>query len=364
MAESDTSDNPGTYLEHYDRDTGETQTIGVLDDRNGTVPIDLRPETFAEFASRPAEEAATAILTAAVSPDEVDILPTGELYLSHARYRTRLVQAFGPMGWGMRPLGEHMFDAADGTLYREWGLVVSGRLAAVAVGSASYHETNDRMSYADAAEAVKSNALSRCCKDLGIALELWDHRWIEVFKRDFCVKVWRKSTGGKRDGQQGSYQWRRKDADPFWDEPKPETNAPDKGKPADQPTQTARPVAQGPATGTPVNQGPAKTGPVSGGTPATKTGPVDDGGVLKYPAALVVAAEFIKRSAPDAAKPWSLWAVKLEGVAVNFETLSESMFKTAVAHRDGRIPVYLSARIKKDSKNKDHYDIVTIEPAL
>lgn len=81
-----------------------------------------------------------------------------------------------------------------GILTREWGLVVGGRCVAQpsCPGCATDSQTDPRtglcrlvsvargeQQYFDpsglptAAEACKSNALMRCCKDLGIAGELW-----------------------------------------------------------------------------------------------------------------------------------------------------------------------------------------------
>lgn len=40
-----------------------------------------------------------------------------------------------------------------------------------------------------AAEGCKSNALMRCCKDLGIASELWDPRFIRRFKAEHARDV-------------------------------------------------------------------------------------------------------------------------------------------------------------------------------
>ena len=41
-----------------------------------------------------------------------------------------------------------------------------------------------------AVEGCKSNALTRCCKDLGIASELWDPRFIRKFKKEHTKEVW------------------------------------------------------------------------------------------------------------------------------------------------------------------------------
>ena len=41
------------------------------------------------------------------------------------------------------------------------------------VGEHTFFSSNN-MVYGKAMEAAKSNALMRCCKDLGVASELWD----------------------------------------------------------------------------------------------------------------------------------------------------------------------------------------------
>ncbi|OMH81768.1 Mitochondrial genome maintenance protein [Zancudomyces culisetae] len=58
-----------------------------------------------------------------------------------------------------------------------------------------------------ATEGVKSNALMRCCKDLGIASELWDPGFIQKFKSEHCVAEWvTHVTKGQK-----KLVWRRKD---------------------------------------------------------------------------------------------------------------------------------------------------------
>ena len=41
-----------------------------------------------------------------------------------------------------------------------------------------------------ASEGCKSNALLRCCKDLGVASELWDPRFIRSFLNEHVREVW------------------------------------------------------------------------------------------------------------------------------------------------------------------------------
>jgi hypothetical protein len=145
----------------------------------------------------------------AVLPDDAhEILPTGEVYVQQVHYRRLLNKTFGPGQWALVPRGA--FVKQGKTLCREYGLLVRGHFVAEAVGEIDYHENNDRMSWATAAEALKSNALTRLCKDLGIASECWDRQWTEAWKTRHAVMVWLKDSSKP--------QWRRRDAAPFWNE--------------------------------------------------------------------------------------------------------------------------------------------------
>ncbi len=59
-----------------------------------------------------------------------------------------------------------------------------------------------------AGEGCKSNALMRCCKDIGIASELWDPRYIRNFKKTHCDEVWVEHVSTKKRRQ----IWLRKDS--------------------------------------------------------------------------------------------------------------------------------------------------------
>ena len=49
-----------------------------------------------------------------------------------------------------------------------------------------------------ATEGCKSNALMRCCKDIGIASELWDPRFIRKFLLEKTKEVWAEHTATKK----------------------------------------------------------------------------------------------------------------------------------------------------------------------
>lgn len=147
-------------------------------------------------------EAAAALLRP-LSAEDVEIKPDGLLYLPEIKYRRTLNVAFGPGGWGMVPRSD--VEVGPRIVSREWGLVCLGRLVAIARGEQEYF---DPSGVPTAIEASKSNALMRCCKDLGVASELWDPRFIRQFKAKHCTEAMVEHMRDKKKRK----LWRRKDA--------------------------------------------------------------------------------------------------------------------------------------------------------
>lgn len=102
-------------------------------------------------------------------------------FLPEIKYRRILNRAFGPGGWGLAPRSSTIIT--EKLVTREYALICGGRLAAIARGEMQYFDPNG---IPTATEGCKSNALMRACKDLGIASELWDPRFIRKFKKDYC----------------------------------------------------------------------------------------------------------------------------------------------------------------------------------
>lgn len=182
----------------------------------------------------------SAALTDPAEDTQLEVLPTGEVYMSQGHYRRRLNVAFGPGAWALRPLGPPVIVGI--TVMREYALYAGGRFLSQSMGEADYQENNPRMSYASALEACKSNALTRCCKDLGIASECWDWRFTARFLREHCVQVWRKDRE-----RYPRPQWRLKDKEAWFDEtgvvtPKEAAQATSENQaPARQPAQPQAP---------------------------------------------------------------------------------------------------------------------------
>ncbi|KAK4172422.1 putative mitochondrial genome maintenance protein [Triangularia setosa] len=149
----------------------------------------------------------SAILMAPLDPIDVEMKPDGIIYLPEIKYRRILNRAFGPGAWGLAPRGELV--VGEKVVTREYALVVHGRFVAQARGECQYFGEDN---IPTAGEGCKSNALMRCCKDLGIASELWDPRFIREFKKKHCQEIWVEhvATGKKRK------VWTRKDGEPMY----------------------------------------------------------------------------------------------------------------------------------------------------
>lgn len=122
----------------------------------------------------------------------------------------------------MAPRGEHSISKKN--VSREYALICHGRFVSQARGEQAFF---DPEGLATAAEGCKSNALMRCCKDLGIASELWqvqqlwcrtlnaeslpahsrDPVFIRKYKKKYCVEVWAEHVTTKKKKR----VWRKKD---------------------------------------------------------------------------------------------------------------------------------------------------------
>ncbi|RUP42799.1 mitochondrial genome maintenance MGM101-domain-containing protein [Jimgerdemannia flammicorona] len=177
-----------------------------------TLPIDLNePEesrnwskSFHGLSVQPFGPEVSKILLEPLEPNDIEIKPDGLLYLPEIKYRRILNKAFGPGGWGLAPRGEH--SITDKNISREYALVCHGRFVSQARGEQDYF---DPTGIPTAAEGCKSNALMRCCKDLGIASELWDPSFIRKFKKQYCVESWVEHVMTKKKRK----HWRRRDGE-------------------------------------------------------------------------------------------------------------------------------------------------------
>ena len=121
-------------------------------------------------------------LYAPLDPGLIQVRPDGLVYLPWTFYSRRLRDTFR-MQWAMVAMGE---PRTAGELVI-WGfyLSVKGQIVGMpAMGECTYRSNNRTMSWGDAVEGAKSNALMRLCKALGIGLELWDREFVETWRKE------------------------------------------------------------------------------------------------------------------------------------------------------------------------------------
>ncbi|RMZ85970.1 hypothetical protein DV737_g20, partial [Chaetothyriales sp. CBS 132003] len=167
-------------------------------------------KSFHGLSTQPFSKEIADILLAPIDPDDVEIKPDGIIFLPEIKYRRILNRAFGPGGWGLAPRSETI--VTDRSVTREYALLAHGRLVSIARGEQDYFS---KEGIPTASEGCKSNAMMRCCKDLGIASELWDPRFIRKFKASRTREVFvehqvnkKKTKIWLRKGDPVTYPWR------------------------------------------------------------------------------------------------------------------------------------------------------------
>lgn len=107
--------------------------------------------------------------------------PVCQLYLDWGYYANTLDDAFGKGAWCLSPAPWSPKLYREGNItYREYVLWIRGKYVGNAVGH--HEEFRTTANFGDAAEATYANALTRCCKRLGIARDLWRKSKIDEFR--------------------------------------------------------------------------------------------------------------------------------------------------------------------------------------
>jgi len=135
------------------------------------------------------------ILYAPIDPEAVEIRPDGLIYLPWMEYADRLDRAFGGTGWTMIPDGSPKLQGNQ--IVWGWHLVIDGAYMGYAIGGQEYYPNNPTMTWADALEGAKSNALMRLCKSIGISKELWRPSYIKAWKEKYAEYVMTRDKYGR-----------------------------------------------------------------------------------------------------------------------------------------------------------------------
>lgn len=177
---------------------------GVLDQRIAGVQLtDLATSGGIGLARLVLTKAERAIILRPVERVNVSLLPDGTAYLPHIHYTRWLNEAFGPTTWALVPAARPL--RVENLIIQDFHFYVHGAAVAYVRGGAEYHEKNRRQTYDDVLEATFAYGLRRACKRLGMALELWDKRWLYAFMLAEGIQVKVRNYEGKI-----SEQWRRR----------------------------------------------------------------------------------------------------------------------------------------------------------
>lgn len=166
---------------------------------------------FEGMATGPFPEAARKVLAEPVDDAAVEIKPDGIVYVPGVYYRRQLTRAFGAGGWAIVPRSTARV-MGDVVVY-PGALYCLGRFVAEAVGECTYRQ-NSNMSYASCLEGAKTDALSRCCKDLGMSTELWDKAWRDRWQAQYAEQYWGEKWDGKKQAMVKKQLWRLRDGRP------------------------------------------------------------------------------------------------------------------------------------------------------
>jgi hypothetical protein len=111
------------------------------------------------------------------------------------------------MEWTLIPHGKPDLNPQKSGILWGFFLLIQGKLMGYAIGEQEYYSNNPTMTWGDACEGAKSNALMRLCKGVGIGLELWKSSFLDPWKKKHAEryeyvnsrgetkKGWRKSEG-------------------------------------------------------------------------------------------------------------------------------------------------------------------------
>jgi hypothetical protein len=131
-----------------------------------------------------------------VKEEDIEIRPDGLIYLPWMEYVTRLKEAFG-LRWTLLPEGLPKTGSGGNSIMWGFWLVIDGKPYGFAIGEQAYYPENKTMSWSDACEGAKSNALMRLCKGIGISLELWRPSFIKKWKVKYAKQTVVKNRHGE-----------------------------------------------------------------------------------------------------------------------------------------------------------------------
>lgn len=152
------------------------------------------------------------ILFAKFKEEDIEIRPDGIVYAPWVEFAGRLREAFD-LGFSFIPESTEPKLGPDRTsIIWGWFLIINKVLMGFAWGEMEYKANNRIMSWTDACEGAKSNAIMRLCKGLGIGAEMWRPSFVKAYLKKYGERYWDPEAYNPKTGGKGRYLWRKKEA--------------------------------------------------------------------------------------------------------------------------------------------------------
>lgn len=140
---------------------------------------------YATVSTRAFDDRTAEILATPVRDEDLEFRPPiGLVYMKYERYKELLDEAFGFASWHLVPRGP--LTLSGRTISRPYALMAQNQFIAEARGD--YQPPGTTFPSNPAADPtvkkeLEYTALVRCCKDLGVASELWDRKYLDKFRK-------------------------------------------------------------------------------------------------------------------------------------------------------------------------------------
>ena len=150
-------------------------------------------DTFVGLSKEPlSEDILTKLMTPAPTAD-IRIKRDGSLYVVSSFYPDLLNRTFGVGGWSIIPISEPtFFQNHDGCkiISREFGLYFLGRFMAMGIAEGPlYQYVGYKSGLSYAFDFAKREALAFCCKELGIAKNIYEEEFVNKWRDENAESV-------------------------------------------------------------------------------------------------------------------------------------------------------------------------------
>ena len=179
-------------------------------------------DPFVGMSKEPLSEDILTLLRSPPPAADIRIKRNGNLYVLSSFYPDLLNRTFGVGGWSINPISEPtFFQKRDGSrvISREFGLYFLGGFMVMGLGEGIlYHNIGYKSGLSYAFEFAKREALTLCCKELGMAKNIYEEEFVNKWRDEnaetvtcehLTTKLTKQFWFKKGSDTQFTYPWQR-----------------------------------------------------------------------------------------------------------------------------------------------------------